>query len=191
MGSGTQRARGQKPALETEKARTWDLVLGLRFWRMERVRGIEPPLSAWEADVLPLNYTRAAGLPVAETSIADPRAGNHVGSARRVVDRPRSASRRPPCCHCRRARLLRCQRPGAELGAECIEKGVTDGLHRRFLGSFSQRARSGLGRVVIFWQIRTCCRGQHSTQREDAVLDRATWLRGNWNEGVNGGNRHY
>ena len=25
----------------------------------ERVRGIEPPLSAWEADVLPLNYTRA------------------------------------------------------------------------------------------------------------------------------------
>ncbi len=26
---------------------------------MERVRGIEPPYSAWEADVLPLNYTRA------------------------------------------------------------------------------------------------------------------------------------
>jgi hypothetical protein len=25
---------------------------------MERVRGIEPPYSAWEADVLPLNYTR-------------------------------------------------------------------------------------------------------------------------------------
>ena len=25
---------------------------------VERVRGIEPPLSAWEADVLPLNYTR-------------------------------------------------------------------------------------------------------------------------------------
>jgi hypothetical protein len=27
---------------------------------VERVRGIEPPLSAWEADVLPLNYTRAS-----------------------------------------------------------------------------------------------------------------------------------
>jgi hypothetical protein len=27
----------------------------------ERVRGIEPPFSAWEADVLPLNYTREAG----------------------------------------------------------------------------------------------------------------------------------
>jgi hypothetical protein len=25
---------------------------------LERVTGIEPALSAWEADVLPLNYTR-------------------------------------------------------------------------------------------------------------------------------------
>jgi hypothetical protein len=25
---------------------------------LERVKGIEPSLSAWEADVLPLNYTR-------------------------------------------------------------------------------------------------------------------------------------
>ena len=31
---------------------TWDFTL-------ERVTGIEPALSAWEADVLPLNYTRA------------------------------------------------------------------------------------------------------------------------------------
>ena len=28
-------------------------------FRLERVTGIEPALSAWEADVLPLNYTRA------------------------------------------------------------------------------------------------------------------------------------
>ena len=28
------------------------------FLRVERVTGIEPALSAWEADVLPLNYTR-------------------------------------------------------------------------------------------------------------------------------------
>ena len=27
---------------------------------MERATGIEPALSAWEADVLPLNYARAA-----------------------------------------------------------------------------------------------------------------------------------
>jgi hypothetical protein len=28
------------------------------IWKLERVMGIEPTLSAWEADVLPLNYTR-------------------------------------------------------------------------------------------------------------------------------------
>ena len=28
---------------------------------MERVMGIEPTSSAWEAEVLPLNYTRPAG----------------------------------------------------------------------------------------------------------------------------------
>src|SRR6266478_2498515 len=28
--------------------------------RRERVRGIEPPCAAWEAAVLPLNYTRVA-----------------------------------------------------------------------------------------------------------------------------------
>ncbi len=31
----------------------------LVFPGLERVTGIEPALSAWEADVLPLNYTRA------------------------------------------------------------------------------------------------------------------------------------
>jgi hypothetical protein len=30
---------------------------------MERVKGIEPSCSAWEADVLPLNYTRAQSAP--------------------------------------------------------------------------------------------------------------------------------
>ena len=29
------------------------------IFTVERVTGIEPALSAWEADVLPLNYTRA------------------------------------------------------------------------------------------------------------------------------------
>ena len=33
---------------------TWDFEL-------ERVTGIEPAFSAWEADVLPLNYTRGPG----------------------------------------------------------------------------------------------------------------------------------
>ena len=30
-------------------------------WEMERVMGIEPTLAAWEAAVLPLNYTRIGG----------------------------------------------------------------------------------------------------------------------------------
>jgi hypothetical protein len=35
-----------------------DCIVLQRFSRVERVTGIEPALSAWEADVLPLNYTR-------------------------------------------------------------------------------------------------------------------------------------
>jgi hypothetical protein len=31
----------------------------MKWTLAERVTGIEPALSAWEADVLPLNYTRA------------------------------------------------------------------------------------------------------------------------------------
>jgi hypothetical protein len=45
------RARRQREALVGKHALT-------RAFGLERVRGIEPPLSAWEADVLPLNYTR-------------------------------------------------------------------------------------------------------------------------------------
>src|SRR5215471_11376760 len=49
---GTIKAQAGEPSL------TWAFA-----W--ERVTGIEPALSAWEADVLPLNYTRAdrAGWP--------------------------------------------------------------------------------------------------------------------------------
>ena len=34
-----------------------DTLFSVSF-SLERVRGIEPPCSAWEADILPLNYTR-------------------------------------------------------------------------------------------------------------------------------------
>ena len=44
----TRRAR---PKLRNDPL-NWD-------FSVERVTGIEPALSAWEADVLPLNYTRA------------------------------------------------------------------------------------------------------------------------------------
>ena len=42
----------------TIKARIQTVLLTYAF-TVERVTGIEPALSAWEADVLPLNYTRA------------------------------------------------------------------------------------------------------------------------------------
>ena len=42
----------ERPKLAGKTPLTW------RF-TVERVTGIEPALSAWEADVLPLNYTRA------------------------------------------------------------------------------------------------------------------------------------
>ena len=37
---------------------------------MERIKGVEPSCSAWEADVLPMNYTRRS---VVFDIIADPR----------------------------------------------------------------------------------------------------------------------
>src|SRR5579859_4455770 len=54
----------------------------------ERVTGIEPALSAWEADVLPLNYTRAArGLN------QDPGSPRHRTGASEAARRGRQARR--------------------------------------------------------------------------------------------------
>src|SRR5207247_618427 len=56
--NGTLMARGHLQGFHGPSARhqreplTW-------YFTLERVTGIEPALSAWEADVLPLNYTRA------------------------------------------------------------------------------------------------------------------------------------
>ena len=41
---------------------------------VERVTGIEPALSAWEADVLPLNYTRAVAVRTVVRGVRVPRA---------------------------------------------------------------------------------------------------------------------
>lgn len=38
--------------------RRYARLTALRVWKLERVMGIEPTLEAWEAAVLPLNYTR-------------------------------------------------------------------------------------------------------------------------------------
>ena len=37
-------------------------------YKMERVMGIEPTLSAWEADALPLSYTRIVTLIISDDS---------------------------------------------------------------------------------------------------------------------------
>lgn len=34
-------------------------IVNAKPWDLERVKGIEPSLSAWEAAALPLSYTRA------------------------------------------------------------------------------------------------------------------------------------
>ena len=62
---------GRKPGMVFDSPRTW--IIRVRFLQenhppanlpkldkriLERVMGIEPTFSAWEADVLPLNYTR-------------------------------------------------------------------------------------------------------------------------------------
>jgi hypothetical protein len=45
-------------ALDPEERNRMTIQAADQPVRVERVRGIEPPLRAWEARVLPLNYTR-------------------------------------------------------------------------------------------------------------------------------------
>src|SRR5437016_6635519 len=40
--------------------------------KLERVMGIEPTSSAWKAEVLPLNYTRADGRPICRPNLTGP-----------------------------------------------------------------------------------------------------------------------
>ena len=58
--SGTKRARGKKEALMMSSLIISEHSTLPARSLLERVTGIEPALSAWEADVLPLNYTRAS-----------------------------------------------------------------------------------------------------------------------------------
>ena len=56
--NGTLMAR--KTDYDSPAARPgWRSMTLTCIFALERVTGIEPALSAWEADVLPLNYTRA------------------------------------------------------------------------------------------------------------------------------------
>jgi hypothetical protein len=53
-----QPARGQGISGKEDASPKWAGVLPVGGRSLERVMGIEPTLEAWEAPVLPLNYTR-------------------------------------------------------------------------------------------------------------------------------------
>jgi hypothetical protein len=52
-----QKAIFQQRGKKDKKKRFWREALCF-LYQLERVMGIEPTHSAWEADILPLNYTR-------------------------------------------------------------------------------------------------------------------------------------
>ena len=58
MANCTLIARSARSNSEITRSRRRKILPTWTF-TLERVTGIEPALSAWEADVLPLNYTRA------------------------------------------------------------------------------------------------------------------------------------
>jgi hypothetical protein len=63
--------------------------------RAERVTGIEPAFSAWEADVLPLNYTREGRR---EPCRSRPEVGIVPGYISTSVSHPRGGGARRQCC---------------------------------------------------------------------------------------------
>jgi hypothetical protein len=67
-GTNVEQLRAKGGQSEAITGSRLDLDVALKVlvrgrFRLERVTGIEPALSAWEADVLPLNYTRATPRP--------------------------------------------------------------------------------------------------------------------------------
>ncbi len=55
-----EREGGAQTVQVVRQATPTKCTLDLETESLERVMGIEPTLSAWEAEVLPLNYTRAS-----------------------------------------------------------------------------------------------------------------------------------
>ena len=78
--SETNRANAGQPNRETPRISKGFIAFSgcLGKVALERVKGIEPSSSAWEAAALPLSYTRKA-LAIAEKSSWQPR-GSSVGS---------------------------------------------------------------------------------------------------------------
>ena len=51
---------GERLFIARQRRKTHTRVIPPSKYERERVRGIEPPCPAWEAGVLPLNYTRVS-----------------------------------------------------------------------------------------------------------------------------------
>ena len=86
-------AVGAEPGRATTRART----VTVRTLGLERVTGIEPALSAWEAEVLPLNYTRVAPVDVRPRCVrkSNPDSGRLRKSACAGASRTASATPSP------------------------------------------------------------------------------------------------
>ena len=84
---------GAEPGRATTRART----VTVRALGLERVTGIEPALSAWEAEVLPLNYTRVAPVDVRPRCVrkSNPDSGRLRKSACAGASRTASATPSP------------------------------------------------------------------------------------------------
>ena len=84
---------GAESGRTTTRART----VTVRALGLERVTGIEPALSAWEAEVLPLNYTRVAPVDVRPRCVrkSNPDSGRLRKSACAGASRTASATPSP------------------------------------------------------------------------------------------------
>ena len=64
---------------------------------LERVKGIEPSYAAWEAAVLPLNYTRRAVYSTTATVLVSARAVAKISAYSRATLRPGAGPEKLPC----------------------------------------------------------------------------------------------
>jgi site-specific DNA recombinase len=75
--------RSRRPGADTTNPQLLAVAAGSRSEHLERMTGIEPAYSAWEADVLPLNYIRNAR-PSLHDGGSCPQQGSRLGWARAV-----------------------------------------------------------------------------------------------------------
>ena len=149
------------------------LVRHVQDFPRERARGIEPPFSAWEADVLPLNYARATDCgSVADGRISRPhqrsrcQANPHFPGGR--AKRPRLAPQSPQIAKCGASCAPRGTRPSRPGGLIRPRRQVwtSDAITCRHLTSRSpQKAQLGTSTWIRAAQTRAADPGLTRTAR--------------------------